>query len=160
MTGTELAEIRARLGLSQTEFAGRLGIHSNSLARWERGEGSISELAASKGLFWKYMDTVMQVNATERIKSLDGLFGVAVEAGLDREDLLLLFNATNEEQKDESIAMMQLVTDDMNLGLHFGIKMTPTFVVYAEGVEPQVVTANMLDMTLMSPPFRQIIAGN
>ena len=48
MTGTELAEIRARLGLTQTEFAGRLGIHSNSLARWERGEVSISELAARR----------------------------------------------------------------------------------------------------------------
>ena len=43
MTGEEFRRIRERLGLTQVEMAEQLGIHSNSLARLERGERAISE---------------------------------------------------------------------------------------------------------------------
>jgi len=46
MEGEELRRIRERLGLTQAEMADRLGIHSNSLARLERGERAISEPTA------------------------------------------------------------------------------------------------------------------
>lgn len=42
MTGTELREIRQRLGLSQRQFALQLGLHWNTLARFERNELNIS----------------------------------------------------------------------------------------------------------------------
>lgn len=49
MTGTDLRAIRLRLGITQVEFAARLGIHANTLARQERGEcgigGAVAELA-------------------------------------------------------------------------------------------------------------------
>jgi transcriptional regulator with XRE-family HTH domain len=49
VTGDELRAIRQRLGLTQVEFAERLGIASNSLARQERGvigiSGSTAKLA-------------------------------------------------------------------------------------------------------------------
>ena len=35
--GDNLRKRRARLGLSQAELAGRLGVPANTLARWERG---------------------------------------------------------------------------------------------------------------------------
>src|SRR5262249_54751026 len=44
--GTELRAIRKRLGLSQAKLAALVGVQSNSLARWERGELGIRESAA------------------------------------------------------------------------------------------------------------------
>lgn len=120
----------------------------------------IGEYAASKGQFWRYMDAVMDIKATDRIKTIDGLFGVAAEAGLSRSELRPVFNPADEIQGATATGLMQSVTDDVNVGLKLSVSRTPTFIVYAEGVEPRVVPANMLDATLMSSPFRQIIAGN
>ena len=120
----------------------------------------IAEYAASKGQFWQYMDAVMDINATERIKTLEGLFGVAIEAGLSRSELRSLFSPADEDQTEWATGMLEAVRDDTNFARNFGIRLTPTFIVYAEGVEPKVVGHNQLDATLMSPPFKQIIAGN
>jgi transcriptional regulator with XRE-family HTH domain len=46
MTGGELAGLRKRLGLTQVAFAERLGVHANTLARYERDELSIPEPVA------------------------------------------------------------------------------------------------------------------
>jgi len=46
MTGTELVALRARLKLTQVAFAERLGVHANTLARYERGEIAIPEPVA------------------------------------------------------------------------------------------------------------------
>ena len=41
MTGSALRRLRRRLGLSQARFAELLGVASNTVARWERGERTI-----------------------------------------------------------------------------------------------------------------------
>ncbi len=46
MEGQELRDIRRRLGLSQTQMAPQLGVHWNSVARYERGEVGIPEPVA------------------------------------------------------------------------------------------------------------------
>lgn len=46
MTGAELKRCRARLKLTQVAMAQEIGIHSNSLARMERGDMTISEPVA------------------------------------------------------------------------------------------------------------------
>jgi transcriptional regulator with XRE-family HTH domain len=46
MKGAELREHRMRLGLTQKQMAERVGVHSNSLARMERDEMTISEPVA------------------------------------------------------------------------------------------------------------------
>ncbi len=46
MTGEELRRIRKKLGETQVGLAERLGVHSNSVARWERDEMPIRETAA------------------------------------------------------------------------------------------------------------------
>lgn len=46
MTGEEVRRIRKRLGLTQAEFAETVGVATNSVARWERGELGIRESAA------------------------------------------------------------------------------------------------------------------
>jgi len=38
MTGHELREARRAIGLTQEGLAARLGVDSNTVARWERGE--------------------------------------------------------------------------------------------------------------------------
>ena len=46
MTGKELKRIRTRLRLTQPELAERIGVHWNSVARWERDEVPIREAMA------------------------------------------------------------------------------------------------------------------
>lgn len=46
MTGKMLRRIRQCLGLTQQAFAQRIGVTSNSVARWERDEMRISEPVA------------------------------------------------------------------------------------------------------------------
>ncbi|HKN13412.1 MAG TPA: helix-turn-helix domain-containing protein [Candidatus Binatus sp.] len=46
MTGKELKRIRTRLRLTQPELADRIGVHWNSVARWERDEVPIRESMA------------------------------------------------------------------------------------------------------------------
>ena len=43
MTGLALKRIRKRLGLTQQAFAHKIGVTSNTVARWERDEVGISE---------------------------------------------------------------------------------------------------------------------
>ena len=44
--GSELLHLRKWLGLSQAKLAERLGVASNTVARWERNERTISEPVA------------------------------------------------------------------------------------------------------------------
>jgi DNA-binding transcriptional regulator YiaG len=46
MTGRELRSIRQKLALTQAALAEAIGVTSNTIARWERGEMAISEPAA------------------------------------------------------------------------------------------------------------------
>ena len=45
MTGREVKRIRRRLGVTQSELAVKVGVRSNTVARWERGELGIRESA-------------------------------------------------------------------------------------------------------------------
>lgn len=46
VTGRELHAIRQKLALTQAALAEAIGVTSNTVARWERGEMTISEPAA------------------------------------------------------------------------------------------------------------------
>ena len=46
MTGRELRSIRQKLALTQAALAEAIGVTSNTVARWERGEMAISGPAA------------------------------------------------------------------------------------------------------------------
>ena len=46
VTGMEFATLRTRLKLTQVAFAERLGVHANTLARYERDEIAIPEPVA------------------------------------------------------------------------------------------------------------------
>ena len=46
MTGVEIRALREKLGWTQVALAEAIGVTSNTVARWERGEMAISEPAA------------------------------------------------------------------------------------------------------------------
>jgi len=46
MTGVEIRALRGKLGWTQMALAEAIGVTSNTVARWERGEMAISEPAA------------------------------------------------------------------------------------------------------------------
>lgn len=46
MKGEELRSIRKTLGITQVQLAEKMGVVSNSVARWERDEVAISEPVA------------------------------------------------------------------------------------------------------------------
>jgi putative transcriptional regulator len=46
MTGSEVRRIRKRLGLTQVELAAKIGVTSNTVARWERGLVRVTEPVA------------------------------------------------------------------------------------------------------------------
>jgi DNA-binding transcriptional regulator YiaG len=46
MTGHELRAVRKRLRLTQPALAAQVGVHWNTVARWERDEVGISEPVA------------------------------------------------------------------------------------------------------------------
>ena len=45
MNGLQLRKIRTVLGLTQSQFAERVGVHKNTVARWERDELRMRESA-------------------------------------------------------------------------------------------------------------------
>ena len=46
MDGQEVRQIREKLGLTQEQLAREVGVHKNTVARWERNELSIRETTA------------------------------------------------------------------------------------------------------------------
>jgi DNA-binding transcriptional regulator YiaG len=46
MTPTRLRQVRRRLRLTQAQFADRVGVTANTVARWERGELTMRETTA------------------------------------------------------------------------------------------------------------------
>lgn len=46
MNGVEIRALREKLGWTQVALAKAIGVTSNTVARWERGEMAISEPAA------------------------------------------------------------------------------------------------------------------
>lgn len=41
----ELVQIRQQLGMTQEAFAEALGVHADTISRWERGERRVSQMA-------------------------------------------------------------------------------------------------------------------
>lgn len=46
MSGKEVRRVRRLLGLTQRDFAARVGVNPNTVARWERDELTVGSTAA------------------------------------------------------------------------------------------------------------------
>ena len=73
MTGRELFEIRQRLGMSQPEMARTLGVHVNTLGRWERGQNRIPFTTAeyAKSLAIVERSTLVAMGEERDLRTLD-----------------------------------------------------------------------------------------
>ncbi len=126
--------------------------HSTSAAA-----AAIAEYAADKGMFWKYMDEVMNDRNTERIKTLDGLISVAGESGLNKGDILTIFRSEKPEHKAMAEVYWKRVDADLSLGMKMSVASTPTFILYAEGQKAKPVAGRNIDGVLGEAPYRELI---
>lgn len=119
----------------------------------------ISEIAAQKGQFWKFMDTIMSERYTQRIRTHDGLIAVAADAGFSRAEMLRVLNPLTEEAKEQKTALLKQIADDMDRANSIGITGTPTFLLYAEGLPSRVVSSRKLELELEEPAIKRLIVG-
>jgi len=111
----------------------------------------IAEYAATKGKFWEFMDLAFDSTNDQRIKSVNGLFTIAEEAGLDRNEIQKLVTKMDD-------ALLDRVNRDMVLGTQsMAILSTPTFIVLAEGAPPKAVSINRLAGVLGQEPYASLL---
>jgi len=111
----------------------------------------IAEYAATKGKFWEFMDLAFDSTNDQRIKSVNGLFTIAEEAGLDRNEIQKLVTKMDD-------ALLDRVNRDMVLGTQsMAILSTPTFIVLAEGAPPKAVSINRLAGVLEQEPYASLL---
>jgi protein-disulfide isomerase len=120
---------------------------------------AIAEFAADKGLFWKFMDNVFHPSNRDRIKSLDGLYAVAAESGLDRAELVALLNSTEGELSDKADSYYQRVNDDIDLAATMFVTETPTLILYGDGLKSKVVHYTRVGSTLGDSPYRELLGS-
>ena len=120
---------------------------------------AISEYAADKGLFWKFMDNVFHPSNRERIKSLDGLYAVAAESGLDRAELIALLNSTEGELSERADSYYERVDADIKLASTMLVTETPTLILYGEGLKSKVVHYTRVGSTLSDAPYRELLGS-
>ncbi len=118
---------------------------------------AIAEYAADKGMFWKYMDEVMLETNKERIKSFDGLVAVAGEAGLNKGDIVTIFQSDKPEHKAIADKYWERVDVDFNLGLKMAVSSTPTFILYAEGQKAKPIASRNIEEELDGAPYRDMV---
>lgn len=114
----------------------------------------ISEYAATKGKFWDFLDIVFKKTNDERIKSVEGIYAMAAEAGLDTADLKKEYdNAVKTEGK-----LLMSVNDDFTMASNqLKITGTPTFILLAEGVEPRICMPSQVDGLLAAEPYASLM---
>ena len=117
----------------------------------------IGEIAADRGLFWKYLDGIMKPSNTERVRSLDGIMAIAGEVGVSRGEIMMLFNSQDPEVKKKADSYYNRVNDDINLGAKLKVLGTPTFFVFADGVKPKSVAEPRLEILLSESPYRELL---
>ncbi len=121
---------------------------------------AISEFAADKGVFFKFIDNLMLPTNTERIKTIDGVFAVAAESGLDRMEISEMLNATEGDLKERADALYNRIQEDIDLATKLSVSETPTLILYAEGQKPKAIRPSRLKSELESSPYKELLAGD
>lgn len=142
---------RLRLGYRHFPLVGQEG-HETSL-----DAAAIAELAADKGMFWRYLDEVMDGDNKDRIKTLQGLIAVAGEAGLNRGEIVTVFQSEEAENKEIAKKYWERVDEDMDLALGMAINSTPTFILFAEGAKPLPIAGRDIEQKLREQPYKGLL---
>lgn len=133
---------KIRLGFRYAFSRGEVGSTSPLAA-------AISEYAASQGRFWDFHDAIFDNANQGRLRTRDGVIGLAVNKGFDRTELM---NAIQDEE------LLRRVNNDIILGQEIGVISTPTYIVFGTGAPAQVFAsiANMEQAFELSP-IRELV---
>lgn len=116
----------------------------------------MSEIAAEKGKYWEFVDTVYDPDNTNRIKDADGVglrqitTGLGIDAAFLEEEL---------KKNDEKSPNVQAVAADMTVATKgLGLTGTPSFILMATGSTPRLVKFDEIQRALASEPYKTLLA--
>jgi protein-disulfide isomerase len=109
----------------------------------------LSEFAAEHGKFWEFVDQVFQLDP-EAIKSVDPYFSVLGGLGLDVAE-------ARRTLEDVDSPAWNRVYRDRKLADTLGLAHTPSFFIFAPGVDPVAVSYSGLVPTLNEPRFAKVV---
>lgn len=111
-----------------------------------------SEYAANQGKFWDFYRAAFAETNTNRIKSFEGIFGIARELDFDMEE----FEAQMNEQEDDRL--IHLINEDFTFATEIlKIDTTPTFTLVERGKSPRSITWNEIEPYLKSPSAKKLL---
>lgn len=105
----------------------------------------VAQYAAEKGRFWQFADAFHAHPPTD-FKNTDDLIAVLDAIGLNGHDC-------DQRWKDDTDPAFKKVYLDYQLGNKLGLILTPTFVIVAPGVRPQVCTQDAIESDLTDPRY-------
>jgi protein-disulfide isomerase len=112
----------------------------------------IAEYAAEQQKFWDYMETAFSSVNDERVKSVEGLIGIASQVGLDTKDL----KKRMDPNLDSSLS--DKVNADFNMAVsELKISGTPSFLLSVNGGEFQTYNFEGLKAALENPEVKQYL---
>ncbi|MDI9638924.1 thioredoxin domain-containing protein [Geitlerinema splendidum] len=111
----------------------------------------MAQFAATKGKYWDFLDNVFKEGNTERVKTQSGLLQVAIESGLDPDEL-------QEAIKDLNGPLFDQVNEDFEMAqVRLKLDGTPAFILLAEGVPPRTVGVNEIEPILSKEPYKSLM---
>jgi len=112
----------------------------------------IAEFAAEKDMYWAYMDAAFDPKNDERVKSIEGLIGIASQVGLDTKELKERMNT------DLDTTLVDKVNADFNLAVsELKITGTPSFLLSVNGGEFKAYTFEGFKAAMESPEVKQYL---
>ena len=109
----------------------------------------IAEYAATQGKYWDWIEAVFTA-PLESINTYPKLLALAKKIGLNEKEL-----AAKIESEDKSL--LQPIETDIANARKMRVDSTPSFVIFAEGVETVGVRMNKLVETLGQPEYQKLI---
>ncbi|MCG9895363.1 MAG: DsbA family protein, partial [Fimbriimonadaceae bacterium] len=119
--------------------------------------GLALEYAAEKGRHKEMMDVIFDPQNTDMIKTDAGVLQAVKNAGLDSTE----FSRILEEADEEAAAKRQELFDklgvDFSTAQSWGIRSTPTFILYTEGSRPKAMYFGSVLRSLSIEPLASLL---
>lgn len=109
----------------------------------------IGEYAATKGKYWVWVEG-MFTKDVEKLKSIDALVGLATEIGLKEDEV-------RKALLDDKY--IDIVQEGIDTARRIGVNETPTYVIFAEGVEPQMAAQANVNSVINAPGIAKFLRG-
>jgi protein-disulfide isomerase len=116
------------------------------------------EFASDEGKYQELYKALWDPAAAEQVKDPAGLLLVMKDVGLDVDKFQKMQNAKSGPDFDAFSKLTDRVATGLDLArTTFGVRSTPTFIIYADGQPAKAVTASQLEGALNSEPFKSLL---